>query len=131
MDDPRINAIPYAPSPPEAPTVPSVPSDEEVYGQERYAGYRAEYPHYAPSTPGMSQSVRFDPTPFVVGGMQTDPLVQRDFKDDLVRAAGAVTPGAGYEQPTLHPTTPESASTQRPCFTASTDSSIPRGYTHP
>ncbi|KAI1357626.1 hypothetical protein F5Y08DRAFT_323868 [Xylaria arbuscula] len=93
MDDPRINAIPYAPSPPEAPTVPSVPSDEEVYGQERYAGYRAEYPHYAPSTPGMSQSVRFDPTPFVVGGMQTDPLVQRDFKDDLVRAAGAVTPG--------------------------------------
>ena len=94
MEAPRINAIPYAPSPPEAPTVASVPSEEEIYGQERYTGYRADYPEYASSTPGLTQqSVRFDPTPFVMGGMQTDPLAQRDFKDDLARAAGAVTPG--------------------------------------
>ncbi|KAI0522169.1 hypothetical protein F5B22DRAFT_593074 [Xylaria bambusicola] len=85
--------VPYAPSPPEPPTLVSVPSDEEIYGHERYAGYRADYPEYASSTPGLTPSVRFDPTPFVMGGMQTDPLVQRDFKDDLVRAAGVVTPG--------------------------------------
>ncbi|KAI1427306.1 hypothetical protein F5Y12DRAFT_183584 [Xylaria sp. FL1777] len=86
----QMNAIPFAPSPPAAPTFPSVPSEEEIDGLERYAGYRADFPEYAPSTPGL---VRFDPAPFVMGGMQTDPLVQRDFKDELTRAAGAVTPG--------------------------------------
>ncbi|KAK5636248.1 hypothetical protein RRF57_011960 [Xylaria bambusicola] len=93
MEDSHMNAIPYAPSPPEPPTFPSVPSEEEIYGHERYAGYRADYPEYASSTPGLTPSVRFDPTPFVMGCMQTDPLMQRDFKDDLTRAAGVVTPG--------------------------------------
>ncbi|KAI0428261.1 hypothetical protein F5Y09DRAFT_292767 [Xylaria sp. FL1042] len=89
----QMNAIPYAPSPPEAPTFPAVPSEEEIDGVERYAGYRADYPEYAFSSPGPAPSVRFHPTSFVMGGVQTDPLVQRDFKDDLARAASVVTPG--------------------------------------
>ncbi|KAI1349968.1 hypothetical protein F5Y01DRAFT_287582 [Xylaria sp. FL0043] len=89
----QMNSIPYAPSPPEAPTFPAVPSEEEIDGVDRYAGYRVGYPEYAYSTPGPAPSVRFDPTSFVVGGMQTDPLMQRDFKDDLARAASVVTPG--------------------------------------
>ncbi|KAI1311187.1 hypothetical protein F5Y03DRAFT_343753 [Xylaria venustula] len=92
----QMNSIPYAPSPPEAPTFPAVPSEEEIDGVERYGGYHADFPEYAASTPGPAPSVRFDPAPFVmgaIGGMQTDPLVQRDFKDELTRAAGTVTPG--------------------------------------
>ncbi|RWA03469.1 hypothetical protein EKO27_g11635 [Xylaria grammica] len=89
----QMNSIPYAPSPPEAPTFPSVPSEEEIYGVDRYAGYHPDFPEYAPSTPGPPPSVHFNPAPFTMGGMQTDSLVQRDFKDELTRAAGAVTPG--------------------------------------
>ncbi|KAI0908688.1 hypothetical protein F4823DRAFT_597835 [Ustulina deusta] len=89
----QMNAIPYAPSPPEAPTFPSAASEEDIYGLERFAGSRTDFTEYASSTPGPSPSVRFNPAPFVMGGMQTDPLMQRDFKDELTRAAGAVTPG--------------------------------------
>jgi len=97
-----MTVIPYAPSPPEAPTFPSVPSDEEIYGPERYSGYYRHYvppSYYASSTPGPSlpSVVQFPPPaqlPFAMGSMQpTDPLVHRDFKDDLARAAGVVTPG--------------------------------------
>ncbi|KAI1170234.1 hypothetical protein F4777DRAFT_570008 [Nemania sp. FL0916] len=93
----QMITIPHAPSPPEAPTYSSVPSEEEIYGPERYAGRRYDFPEYAASTPGPqtqpSPSVHFSPSALMLGGMQTDPLVQRDFKDDLARAAGTVTPG--------------------------------------
>lgn len=86
-------AIPRAPSPPEAPTVHSPSSEEEIYGPERYAGHRFNFPEYAVETPQPPPSVHFNPSTFMAGGMQTDPLVQRDFKDELARAAGTVTPG--------------------------------------
>ncbi|KAI0537546.1 hypothetical protein GGR58DRAFT_471462 [Xylaria digitata] len=92
----QMNSIPYAPSPPEAPTFPSVASEDEIDGVERYGGYHPDYPEYAVSisTPRPPPSVHFNPVPFMMGGgMQTDSLVQRDFKDELTRAAGAVTPG--------------------------------------
>ncbi|KAI1114079.1 hypothetical protein F5Y14DRAFT_416125 [Nemania sp. NC0429] len=85
--------IPRAPSPPEAPTVHSPSSEEDIYGPERYTGQRFNFPEYAGSTPQPPPSVHFNPATFMMGGMQTDPLVQRDFKDELARAAGTVTPG--------------------------------------
>ncbi|KAI8626968.1 hypothetical protein F5Y19DRAFT_184203 [Xylariaceae sp. FL1651] len=88
----QMTVIPYAPSPPEAPTFPSVPSEEEIYGPDRYAGNRTDVPDYASSTPRAPPSVHFNPAQFMMGG-QTDPLVSRDFKDELTRAAGVVTPG--------------------------------------
>ncbi|KAI3327242.1 hypothetical protein HD806DRAFT_520156 [Xylariaceae sp. AK1471] len=90
----QMTVIPYAPSPPEAPTFPSVPSEEEIYGPDRYSGHyrNNNVSDYASSTPRPAPSVHFNPAPFMMG-MQTDPLVQRDFKDELTRAAGAVTPG--------------------------------------
>ncbi|TGJ85672.1 hypothetical protein E0Z10_g3097 [Xylaria hypoxylon] len=89
----QMNSIPYAPSPPEAPTFPSIPSEEEIDGVERYAGYRTDFPEYASSTPRPPPSVHFNPAPFMIGGTQTESWAQRDFKDELTRAAGAVTPG--------------------------------------
>ncbi|RYC60550.1 hypothetical protein CHU98_g5652 [Xylaria longipes] len=89
----QMTAIPHAPSPPEAPTFSSCPSEDEIYGPERYAGYSTDFPEDASSTPRLPPSVRFNPAPFMMGGMQTDSLVLRDFKDELTRAAGAVTPG--------------------------------------
>ncbi|KAI1815605.1 hypothetical protein GGS20DRAFT_542516 [Poronia punctata] len=88
----QMTGIHFAPSPPEAPTFASVPSEEEVYGPERYSGYRYHVPSYASSTPRPSPAVHFNQTPFPIG-TQADPLVHRDFKDELTRAAGAVTPG--------------------------------------
>ncbi|KAI1755967.1 hypothetical protein F4782DRAFT_487898 [Xylaria castorea] len=89
----QMTAIPHAPSPPEAPTFSSGPSEDEIHGPERYVGYHTDSPEDASSTPGPPPSVRFNPAPFMIGGMQTDSLVHRDFKDELTRAAGAVTPG--------------------------------------
>lgn len=89
----QMAAIPRAPSPPEAPTVHSPSSEEEIYGPERYGGRPFNFPEYAVETPQPPPSVHFNPATFMVGGMQTDPLVHRDFKDELARAAGTVTPG--------------------------------------
>ncbi|KAI0400430.1 hypothetical protein F4802DRAFT_585096 [Xylaria palmicola] len=88
-----MTSIPQAPSPPEAPTLPSCPSEDEIYGPDRYAGRRADFPEYAASTPRPPPSVRFNPVPIMIGGTQSDPLVLGGFKDELTRAAGAVTPG--------------------------------------
>ncbi|GAP88083.1 putative phosphoribosylaminoimidazole-succinocarboxamide synthase protein [Rosellinia necatrix] len=88
-----MSSKPYAPTPPEAPTYNSYPSEEEVYGPERYGGHDANFPEYAASTPRRTPSAPFNPAPFMMGGMQTDALVHRDFKDELTRAAGTVTPG--------------------------------------
>ncbi|KAI0487241.1 hypothetical protein F4859DRAFT_464160 [Xylaria cf. heliscus] len=89
----QMAAIPHAPSPPEAPTFPSHPSEDEIYGSERYADYHPDFPEDASWTARTPPSVRFNPAPFMMGGMQTDSLVARDFKDELTRAAGVVTPG--------------------------------------
>lgn len=91
----QMAAIPRAPSPPEAPTVHSPSSEEDIYGPERYTGHRFDFAEYAGAvqTPQPPPSVHFNPAMFMIGGMQTDPLVQRDFKDELARAAGTVTPG--------------------------------------
>ncbi|KAI0856402.1 hypothetical protein F4860DRAFT_493300 [Xylaria cubensis] len=89
----QMTGIPHAPSPPEAPTFPSCPSEDDIYGSERFVGYHTDFLEDASSTPVPPPSVRFDPAPFMLGGMQTDSLVTRDFKDELTRAAGAVTPG--------------------------------------
>ncbi|KAI1155393.1 hypothetical protein F4825DRAFT_407537 [Nemania diffusa] len=90
----QMNSIPHAPSPPEAPTIPSRPSEEEIYGPERFAGRRYDFPEYAVvSTPQPPPSVHFNPAAFMIPSMQTDSLVHGDFKDELARAAGTVTPG--------------------------------------
>ncbi|KAI0105655.1 hypothetical protein GGR51DRAFT_518706 [Nemania sp. FL0031] len=86
----QMTAIPYAPSPPEAPTLVSYPSEEEIYGPERYAGRRFDYTEFAAEVPQPPPSVHFNPVALM---MQTDPFVHRDFKDELTRAAGTVTPG--------------------------------------
>ncbi|KAH8166069.1 hypothetical protein CIB48_g2167 [Xylaria polymorpha] len=89
----QMTTVPHAPSPPEAPTFPSCSSEDEIYEPERYASYHADFPEDAFSTPRPPPSVRFNPASLMTGGMQTDSLVLRDFKDELTRAAGAVTPG--------------------------------------
>ncbi|KAJ2973378.1 hypothetical protein NUW58_g8950 [Xylaria curta] len=89
----QMASIPHAPSPPEAPTLASYRSDEDMYGPEGYADHYTDFPEYAASTPRPLPSVRFNPVPFMMAGMQTDPLIHRDFKDELTRAAGVVTPG--------------------------------------
>ncbi|KAI0204280.1 hypothetical protein F4808DRAFT_415353 [Astrocystis sublimbata] len=105
----QMNAVPHAPSPPEAPTFPSCSSEEETYSPETHSAYRPishEFRDYSdfpkpPSnasmtslaTPKPPPAVHFNTAPVLVGGMHSDSLVNRDFKDDLARAAGAVTPG--------------------------------------
>ncbi|KAI0394525.1 hypothetical protein F5Y17DRAFT_250172 [Xylariaceae sp. FL0594] len=94
----QMTAIPYSPS---APTLPSVASNEEIYGPERYSGHQRQR-YYAPSYYAASpprpnsmpsSTIEYAPQTAFVMMSQTNPLVQRDFKDDLTRAAGTVTPG--------------------------------------
>ncbi|KAI2639329.1 hypothetical protein GGS21DRAFT_507061 [Xylaria nigripes] len=88
---PRMFARPYAPSPPE-PTCPSIRSDDEYHGPERYAGHRFDSPEYASSNLGLAPPVQLNSAPFMMP-MQMNSLLHRDFKDELTRAAGTVTPG--------------------------------------
>ncbi|KAI0839595.1 hypothetical protein F5Y06DRAFT_25350 [Hypoxylon sp. FL0890] len=84
--------VPYAPTPPFAPTPPSIPSESEIYGPERLFGHQTAINENAGrslmSTPGM----HYDPPQFPPMALQRDPTFG-DFKDDLARAAGVVTPG--------------------------------------
>ncbi|OTA62786.1 hypothetical protein K449DRAFT_433701 [Hypoxylon sp. EC38] len=84
--------VPYAPTPPPAPTPPSIPSESEIYGPERLFGHHTAITEDAGrslmSTPGM----HYDPPQFPPMALQRDPTFG-DFKDDLTRAAGVVTPG--------------------------------------
>lgn len=84
--------VPYAPTPPPAPTPPSIPSESEIYGPERLFGHQTAITEDAGrslmSTPGM----HYDPPQFPPMALQRDPTFG-DFKDDLTRAAGVVTPG--------------------------------------
>ncbi|KAI1324538.1 hypothetical protein F5Y16DRAFT_380555 [Xylariaceae sp. FL0255] len=90
----QMTAIPYAPTPPEAPTYYSVPSDEEIYGPDRQAAFPVIYPEHAADAPVRhAPSVRFNPAVQFAMSSPTDPLVNRDFKDELTRAACVVTPG--------------------------------------
>ncbi|KAI1120008.1 hypothetical protein F5Y10DRAFT_259220 [Nemania abortiva] len=119
----QMNEIPHAPSPPEAPTVLSVPSEEEIYGPERFTGHRfVDYPEYAADTPQPPPSVHFNPATLM---MQTDPFVHRDFKDDLVRWAGTVTPGVS-DAPYIRYAI-EALTRQR----GEDDESMPRNYIPP
>ncbi|KAI1433565.1 hypothetical protein GGR50DRAFT_668203 [Xylaria sp. CBS 124048] len=89
----EMSTNPYAPSPPEAPTFYSVASDDDdSYGPERSPAHHTDFTQYASLPPQSSPSVGFNPAPFIMG-IQSDSLVHRDFKDDLARAAGTVTPG--------------------------------------
>ncbi|KAI1259896.1 hypothetical protein F5Y18DRAFT_408088 [Xylariaceae sp. FL1019] len=90
----QMTVVPYAPSPPYAPTYNSVPSNEEIYGPERYSGHyhHAPIPNLTSAASTPAPSVQFNPAAFMAGN-RSDPLAQRDFKDELTRAAGVVTPG--------------------------------------
>ncbi|KAI2470124.1 hypothetical protein F4781DRAFT_391812 [Annulohypoxylon bovei var. microspora] len=88
----RSTVVPYAPTPPPAPTPPSIPSESEVYGPQRLWGHQQlideDVDRSMMSTPGM----RYDQPQFPPMASQQDPAFG-DFKDDLARAAGVVTPG--------------------------------------
>ncbi|KAI1211823.1 uncharacterized protein F4807DRAFT_378033 [Annulohypoxylon truncatum] len=88
----QSTVVPYAPTPPPAPTPPSIPSESEVYGPERLWGHQQaieeDVDRSMISTPG----TRYDQPRFPPMVPQQDPAFG-DFKDDLTRAAGVVTPG--------------------------------------
>ncbi|KAH7037468.1 uncharacterized protein B0I36DRAFT_380656 [Microdochium trichocladiopsis] len=81
---------------PHAPTPPSIFSEQEQYGPQRMHGSTQHLPPVQhvqhPITP--RPTVRFNAAqlPLPMAALQ-DPSMGRDFKDDLARAAGAVTPG--------------------------------------
>ncbi|KAI1343386.1 hypothetical protein F5Y15DRAFT_232593 [Xylariaceae sp. FL0016] len=87
--------IPYAPTPPGYPSRPSLPSDQEIYGPDRYYGHPPTFPNHAlfpPVSPSPTPTIQFNPAQAIMAS-QRDPLAGRDFKDELARAAGVVTPG--------------------------------------
>ncbi|KAI0886139.1 uncharacterized protein GGS22DRAFT_160026 [Annulohypoxylon maeteangense] len=91
----QSTVVPYAPTPPPAPTPPSIPSDSEVYGPQRLWGHQQviddDVDRSMMSTP---PGMRYDQPQFppMVMVSHQDPTFG-DFKDDLARAAGVVTPG--------------------------------------
>ncbi|KXJ94098.1 hypothetical protein Micbo1qcDRAFT_231662 [Microdochium bolleyi] len=94
--------LPHAPSP------PSILSDNETYGPQRVHGPSARLPpvQYVQEPMKPRPAVRFNTAqaPFSMAAAQ-DPSLARDFKDDLARAAGVVTPGVDdspYIQYALH-----------------------------
>ncbi|KAI5921173.1 hypothetical protein F4810DRAFT_378461 [Camillea tinctor] len=86
-------AIPHAPTPP-GPGSSSTPSELEIYGPDRYAGHQL-------ARPDDISSLQSTPAPqlnkpqaaILMVAPPPDPVMARDFKDDLARAASVVTPG--------------------------------------
>ncbi|KAI2619586.1 hypothetical protein GGR54DRAFT_119653 [Hypoxylon sp. NC1633] len=85
--------VPYAPTPPPAPTPPSIPSQSEIYGPDRLFGHLSDTSQNAGRSLIPSPGVRFDEPQFPLMATPRDPAYTRDFKDELARAAGVVTPG--------------------------------------
>ncbi|KAI0385050.1 hypothetical protein F5Y04DRAFT_277117 [Hypomontagnella monticulosa] len=90
---PISTIVPYAPTPPPAPTPPSIPSESEIYGPDRLFGYQHAETENAGRSLVPSPGPRYDQPQFPPMAMLHDPAFTRDFKDDLARAAGTVTPG--------------------------------------
>ncbi|KAI1501996.1 hypothetical protein F5X99DRAFT_170030 [Biscogniauxia marginata] len=83
-------AIPHAPTPPGADSLSSTPSELEIYGPDRYAGRQL-------GRPDNTSSLQLTPVPAshfnILMAAPPDPVMARDFKDELARAASVVTPG--------------------------------------
>ncbi|KAJ1335713.1 DUF3433 domain-containing protein [Microdochium nivale] len=93
---------------PPAPSAPSIFSDDEIYGPQRVHGSMDRLPpvQYVQEPARPRPAVRFNTAqvPGQTAALQ-DPTLARDFKDDLARAAGVVTPGVDdspYIQYALH-----------------------------
>ncbi|KAL7621430.1 hypothetical protein AAE478_008752 [Parahypoxylon ruwenzoriense] len=85
--------VPYAPTPPPAPTPPSVPSQTEIYGPDRLFSHQPVITDNVDRALIPSPGARFDQSQFLLMAAPQDPAYAMDFKDDLARAAGIVTPG--------------------------------------
>ncbi|KAI2778082.1 hypothetical protein F4815DRAFT_447666 [Daldinia loculata] len=85
--------VPYAPTPPSAPSAPSVSSESEIYGPDRLFGPPLVAPENADRSLISSPGARFDQPQYPPMAMFRDTTSADDFKDDLARAAGVVTPG--------------------------------------
>ncbi|KAI1100972.1 hypothetical protein F4804DRAFT_317300 [Jackrogersella minutella] len=96
--DPSSNSqstvVPYAPTPPPAPTPPSIPSESEIYGPDRLWGHPPppETNENASRSLTSSSGIRYDQPQFPPMAASQERMFG-DFKDDLTRAAGVVTPG--------------------------------------
>ncbi|KAI1761136.1 hypothetical protein GGR53DRAFT_43025 [Hypoxylon sp. FL1150] len=92
-------AVPYAPTPPPAPTPPSLSSESEseIYGPERLFGYQQPPMHEDVGrsliSPSPSPGVHFHQPQFNPMAATQELAFSNQFKDDLARAAGVVTPG--------------------------------------
>ncbi|KAI0476248.1 hypothetical protein GGR56DRAFT_641835 [Xylariaceae sp. FL0804] len=86
--------IHYAPSPPQGCSPPPGPSGPGFLRLDRSSDRPLRPRHDArrPLNQAPAPSAHFDHTPLLMGA-QRDPLAHRDFKDDLARSAGMVTPG--------------------------------------
>ncbi|KAI1077875.1 hypothetical protein F5B20DRAFT_550622 [Whalleya microplaca] len=85
--------LPYGATPPPAPTPPSAPSEPELYGPDRLFGYQSATDENASRSLIPSPAIRIDQPQTIPMAFPQDALFMRDFKDDLTRAAGVVTPG--------------------------------------
>ncbi|KAI0010426.1 hypothetical protein F4779DRAFT_306454 [Xylariaceae sp. FL0662B] len=89
----HLSDIPYGPTPPPAPTPPSAASVSEIYGPDRFFGYRPTTTENASRSLIPSPAIRFDQPQPPPMAFCRDLSHMNDFKDDLARAAGTVTPG--------------------------------------
>ncbi|OTB04670.1 hypothetical protein M426DRAFT_11305 [Hypoxylon sp. CI-4A] len=84
--------VPYAPTPPPAPTPPSISSESEIYGPDRLWTHPPESTDNADRSLISLSSMPVSTPQFPPMAVLQDPTYG-DFKDDLARAAGVVTPG--------------------------------------
>ncbi|KAI1472538.1 uncharacterized protein F4812DRAFT_16728 [Daldinia caldariorum] len=85
-------AVPYAPTPPSAPSALSASSESEIYGPNRLFGPPLTAPENADRSLIPSPDARLSPQ-YPAIAMFRDASSADEFKDDLARAAGVVTPG--------------------------------------
>ncbi|XXH02373.1 hypothetical protein Hte_008748 [Hypoxylon texense] len=87
-------AVPYAPTPPPAPTPPSIPSESEIYGPERLFGHQApNYENVGRSLITPSPEPHYHQPQFMPMASPQELAFANQFKTELTRAAGVVTPG--------------------------------------
>ncbi|KAI5860713.1 hypothetical protein GGS23DRAFT_579998 [Durotheca rogersii] len=91
--DSKPTVVPYAPTPPTAPTPPSAPSEPEIYGPDRLFSRQAVVSDNVDRSLIPSPGVRLEQSQFPFMAAPLDTVSAMDFKDDLARAAGVVTPG--------------------------------------